>query len=72
MPTEAVTANIHHFYPHPETGISHYDDDGDVYLGYYFQITDLNGLPMSHLMGPYSSAEEAECACQQAYESDDY
>lgn len=72
MPPDAVTANIHHFFPHPETGVLNCDEDGDVYLGFYFQITDLNGEPISHLMGPYNSAEEAETACKLAWETDDY
>lgn len=71
MPRENYSADIHHFFP-SETGHTILDEDGDVYLGYYFQFTDLNGLPFTHLMGPYSSAEEAETACKRAWEIGDY
>ena len=72
MPLETCSANIHHFFPHPETGFLPFDEEGEPYLGFYFQITDIHGIPMSHLMGPYGSAEEAETACKRAWETDDY
>ena len=72
MPSENMKADIHHFYPCPTTGAVSYDEDGDPYLGFYFQLVDLNGIALSHLMGPYSSSTEAEEACQWAWENNDY
>lgn len=69
---EPLNANIHHFYPHPQTGYVDYDGEGDPILGFYFQIVDLTGIPISQLMGPYSTAEDAEEACHKDWKSGDY
>lgn len=47
------------------------DDDGDPMLGFYWQIMD-GRQPVSHQMGPYMTALEAESACKRAWERQDY
>ena len=69
---DAVHASIHHYFPHPETGHVDYDEDGDPYIGWYFQVVGEDGLPVTHLTGPYSSSEEAEEACLKACEEGDF
>ena len=69
---EPLNAHIHHYFPHPETGHVDYDDDGDPIIGFYYQIVDLDGEPLSEMMGPYSNAEEAEEACHREWKSGDF
>lgn len=69
---DTLHVEIHHFYPHPVTGKISYDEEGDPYLGFYFQMLDTLGEPLSHLTGPYSSAEEAEAASWAAWETGDF
>lgn len=42
------------------------DADGDVLLGFYYEIT------IDELMGPYPTGADAEAACQLAYENEDF
>lgn len=49
-----------------------FDDDGEAMIGFYFRIVDQFEIPLSKLTGPYSSAEEAEAACNNAYQKEDY
>jgi hypothetical protein len=69
---ENIHAEIHHFYPHPVTGTLYFDEEGDPFLGYYFQLISATGHDLSGLTGPYSSAEEAEQASQRAWETGDF
>ena len=69
---EKMIANIHEFYPHPTTGHVEYDEDGDPVLGFYFEILDNNGYPISQILGPYIDAEEAEQACHRAWTIGDF
>lgn len=70
MPQEAY-ADVYHYFPHPETGEVILDDEGDPMLGYYYQLVNDVG-PLSHLMGPYANADEAEAACLRAWDKGDY
>ena len=69
---DAVHASIHHYFPHPETGHIDYDEEGDPIMGWYFQVIDNNGLPLTHLIGPYGSSDEAEEACEKAWATGDW
>lgn len=59
----APNANIHYY---PVTNTLHCDDEDDPLYGYYYEITP------GELMGPYSSAKEAELACHVAWQTNDY
>lgn len=48
---------------------STFDEEGDVLLGFYWQILDFENNILCGLMGPYGLRNEAENACQQAFES---
>lgn len=72
MQNDGLNAEIHHFFPHPDTGKLTYDEDGDPYLGYYWQLLNRQNEPISLLMGPYNTAAEAEVACKHAWQSGDY
>ena len=63
MPQEAMIYNFDGSTKNP---------DGDVMLGYYWQIIDTFERPISELMGPYGSATECKAACQEAFKHDDY
>lgn len=69
---QPLRANIHHYEPHPITGEYHRDEDGEPLLGYYYEITDLNGIPLGLPMGPYGTPAECEQACAAAYRRGDY
>lgn len=64
--------NIHHFFANPITGETTKDEDGEPYLGFYFELVSLQGEIISPLMGPYNTADEAEIACKTAWEKGDY
>lgn len=69
---EMIYANIHHYFPHPDTGFVSIDEDGDPILGFYYQLLDDKDEPVSHLMGPYGAAIEAEEAAEKALLTGDY
>ena len=66
--SDAVHAKIHHFF----NGSSYRDDLGEEARGWYFQVIDNSGLPLTHLIGPYGSSDEAEEACEKAWATGDW
>jgi len=68
---ELPDAHIHHFFSDPATGRVQLDEDQEPMIGFYYEIERPNGAP-THLMGPYTTAEDAEQACQRAFERGDY
>ena len=60
-------ALIHHF-----ENPMYEDEEGDPYLGFYYQLMDSSNLPITHLIGPYATYMEVEAACERAYKTDDY
>ena len=68
---EKYHADIHYFFPHPQTGEVSTEDEGDPILGFYYQIKDEKG-PVGHMTGPYGTAEEAEAECQKAWSRGDF
>jgi len=69
--TTEIQAQIHHYFPHPDTGTVEYDEDGDPIIGFYYEFI-CNGMPIMEMMGPYPTLEEAQAACEKAWDEDDF
>ena len=49
-----------------------YDDEGDQLLGFYYQLTDVNNMPVSALIGPYRLSSTVERAAIKAFNTGDF
>lgn len=58
---------LHHF----DGTADHYDESGEILLGWYWQVADDDG-PACGLYGPYGSQQDAEEACVEAWLADDF
>ena len=67
-----VFARIFEFFIDSATGEPNYDEEGEPMIGHYYQIIDENENPISQLMGPYSSDDEAANACVKAWDNKSY
>ncbi len=50
---------------------STFDAEGEVMLGFYYEILNDLNIPVALMMGPYGTAVEAEQACQRALDTGD-
>ncbi len=66
-------AEIHFFDKDLKTGEVQVDEVGEELIGHYYQlIEESTDIPISDLVGPYCSNEEAENAAQKAFSEEDY
>ena len=63
MPKDDITVQIHHFYN--EEGVSNYDKNGELLLGWYWQESE-----ESDLIGPFNTRKEAEDDCLKEFHKD--
>ena len=61
---------IHEF--DDETRFTHLDADGEQMIGFYFQFTDEDDLPLCNPIGPYRYNKDAEKAALRAFKARDF
>ncbi len=67
---KATNILIHEF--DPSIDPTCLDDEGDPMIGFYYQFTDEDDLPVSGLIGPYSYDKAAEKAAMRAFRANDF